>query len=88
MTSIPVARKHCEDCGEQFTEVPGHPGHSCSAPNNTTGIHVGDTVKVGRAVGQVMHLQIRGDVGFAEVYFRPTFRSYWYPTEQIERVAA
>jgi hypothetical protein len=76
----------CRQCGE----VPGSDSgrHYCTALDNRTGFRVDDTVQVGEATGQIIHLRTSGESGSAEVYFRAGFRSYWYSTTQLVRVGS
>jgi hypothetical protein len=78
----------CKVCGERFRRESESYFHSCTARDNRTGLRPGDTVRVGGAIGQVDRLDVRGTAGSVEVYFRSSFRSYWYPVDQVERVAS
>ena len=78
----------CGVCGERFRRESESYFHICTARDNRTGLRPGDTVRAGGAIGQVVRLDVRGTVGSVEVYFRSSFRSHWYPVDQVERVAS
>jgi hypothetical protein len=78
----------CRECGERFRRESESHSHGCTARDNRTGLRPGDTVRVGATLGQVSRLQVRGTAGSVEVYFRSSFRSYWYPAEQVRLVAS
>jgi hypothetical protein len=78
----------CTECGERFRRESESHFHICTVRNNRTGLRPDDTVRVGGVIGQVSRLDVRGTTGSVEVYFRSSFRSYWYPVDQVELVAS
>lgn len=70
----------CRRCGDRFRRASDALAHICRP--NDTGFSPGDPVYVGSTPGVVR----RVDRGSAEVYFRSSFQSRWYPASMLEPV--